>query len=505
MLRMDWGELSGHSPGGEARTDSSQSRRSTVETGESRWREGRQVIETVTEQMAMNEPAGSVIKAMPGGEADPLGFVKRAVWTERMLACLLQGGPQGGKWYSLHDKVFSDQALREGYRQVALNRGSPGVDRVTVAQFGARLDTEIVRVQESWRAGTFQPQAIRRQWIDKPGSQEQRPLGIPTVRDRMVQAALRVVLEPIFEMDFHPCSYGFRPNRGAKEALQAVSQSLQRGQLWVVDADLKGYFDSIPHGPLLRAVERRVTDRRLLHVLRQYLQAGIMEDGEVHEPTSGTPQGGVISPLLANIYLNEMDWLLAGEGHTMIRYADDFVVLCPTQESAEAALATLQRWTQAAGLTLHPAKTRLVNMHDDGSHFDFLGFRFKQHVNRRTGQPSILRLVRPKSEKKIYDRIRELTPRNRGVSLRRLIGELNPVLQGWFNYYRSTVANIMEELDKFVRRRLRAILARHKGWGGVGRTFRCHDTWTNEFFEDLGLLTLLKAHRAYRQSCRGTR
>lgn len=438
-------------------------------------------------------------KAVPAGDADPLWFAERQVWTAPMLEALRRGGPDGGRWYWLHDKVFSVRTLRVAYAQVLANGGAPGVDGVTVEAFGERLDDEIARLLAAWKADTFRPQAIRRTWIPKAGSDTKRPLGIPTVRDRVVQSALRLVLEPIFEMDFHANSHGFRPGRKAQDALTAVLSGINTGNIWVVDADLKGYFDSIPHGPLLKAVHRRVTDRRILGLIEQFLKAGIMEDERLTQPDAGTPQGGVISPLLANIYLNDLDHLLASKGWQMIRYADDFVIVCDSQTNAERALADVRTWTVHTGLVLHPTKTRIVDMGQPGNHIDFLGYRLQRHRDKHSGGTRILRLVRPTSLTKLSDAIRRRTTRTNGHSLSTIIDTLNLTLRGWFAYFRSAHRSIHQRIDKTVRRRLRAILAKRRGcpnWGGGYG----HNRWPNAYFAGHGLCSLAAAHDQYLQS-----
>lgn len=437
-------------------------------------------------------------------ETDPLWFVKRSVWTPRMLETLRQGGPKGGRWYWLHDKVFKRRILREAFALVAANDGAPGVDGVTVKAFGMRLEWEIDRILEAWQTGRFRPQTILRKWIPKPGSKEERPLGIPTVRDRVVQTALRMVLEPIFEMDFHPNSFGFRPGRKAQEAIAKVLKGLNAGKVWVVDADLKSYFDRIPHDRLLEAIKGRITDRRILALIEQYLKAGIMDKGVITEPGTGSPQGGVISPLLANLYLNALDHLMAKAGWYMIRYADDFVILCETQEEAQRALEVVQEWTREAGLTLHPDKTRLVDLGVHRNSIDFLGFRIQRHEDRKTGRGRFLRLVRPKSLAKLTEKIRGETCRTSGRSLSEIIRRLNRSLSGWFRYFRSAHESIHKRIDQTIHRRLRAILAKRRGcpnWGGG----RGHTCWPNSFFAGQGLFSLKEAHVQYIQSCGGTR
>jgi len=433
--------------------------------------------------------------ATPTGEADPYGWVERSVWTERMVGCLRQGGPEGGKWYSLHDKVFATKTLEAGFARVFANHGAPGVDGVTVEALEERLGNEIQRLQAAWKAGTYQPDAVKRVWIPKPGSTEQRPLGIPTVRDRVVQAALRLVLEPIFENDFCAHSYGFRPGRSAQQAAGAVLDHLKAGRLVVVDADLKAYFDSIPHERLLEAVRRRVTDGRVLDLIGLFLKAGVMEERRVITPETGTPQGGVISPLLANIYLDALDQRMAKAGRAMVRYADDFVILCRTTEEAAQALAEVQAWTAEAGLILHPTKTRTVDLGMPGAWFDFLGYRFKRY-DLPDGTLRILRLVRDKSLDRAKDAIRAATPRNAGDAMEVIILQVNRWARGWFGYFRSVHWTVHQALDGMLRRRLRSILSRRHGRVRWGRGL-AHQIWPNAYFDRLELFSLERAHDGY--------
>jgi RNA-directed DNA polymerase len=367
---------------------------------------------------------------------------------------------------------------------------------MTVKAFGNRLDEEITRLLVAWQAGTFRPQAIRHAWIPKPGTDEQRPLGIPTVRDRVVQAALVLVLEPIFEGTFSEHSHGFRPGRSSHGALKAVLGHLEAGRVWVVDADLKGYFDSIPHERLLAAVHRKVTDRRVLNLIGQFLKAGVVMGTELIEPEAGTPQGGVISPLLANIYLNDLDHLMVQTGMVMERYADDFVIHCRTREEAERAMATVQEWTARAGLTLHPSKTRLVDLGQPGAHLDFLGYRLQRHTDQM-GKDRILRLVRPKSLDRIREAIRTHTPRKSGASLAVQIAWLNPVLRGWFAYFRSVTQPTHAALDKMVRRRLRSMLCKRVGWSMPWERGEAQKRWPKAFFAEQGLFSLEAAHAQF--------
>ena len=281
------------------------------------------------------------------------GWVAPEVWTDRMLTALEQG-VRGGRWYTLMDKVVALPTLRAAFTRVKANRGAAGVDHVTVAMFEQRLDAQLATLSAGLRAGTYRPQAIRRCWIPKPGTRERRPLGIPTVRDRVVQTALRLVVEPIFDVGFAEHSYGFRPQRGAKDALRRVVTLLRAGYAHVVDADLQSYFDTIPHAALRAQVETKVCDGRVLALLDAFLHQPIFDGLAETMPEDGTPQGAVISPLLANLYLDPLDHAMAAAGFEMVRYADDFVVLCPSREAAERALSVVQQWVAANGLTLHP-------------------------------------------------------------------------------------------------------------------------------------------------------
>jgi RNA-directed DNA polymerase len=399
-----------------------------------------------------------------------------------MLAAL-EVGVKGGRWYSLMDKVHPETSLRAAFAHVARNRGAAGVDHVTVEAFAADLDGNVRRLSDHLRTGIYCPQAIRRHWIPKPGSKEQRPLGIPTVRDRVVQTALRAVLEPIFERDFAAHSYGFRPGRGCKDALRRVDDLLHSGHVYIVDADLKSYFDTIPHDRLLALVGQRVSDGSIVKLLEGFLSQGVLDGLDAWTPEQGTPQGAVISPLLSNIYLDPLDHLLASRGLEMVRYADDFVVLCRSAEQAAAALALVQQWTAQAGLVLHPQKTRLIDARTDA--FEFLGYRFERGH----------RWPRRKSLAKLADRIRAATPRTSGQSLERIIADLNPVLRGWFGYFKHCHRASFPPLDGFVRRRLRSVLRKRSKRKGNARGAD-HQRWPNAFFAEHGLFSLQLAHAA---------
>jgi RNA-directed DNA polymerase len=412
---------------------------------------------------------------------DRWSWVERSVWSERMLEAL-ENGVKGDQWYSLIDKVWKEDNLSAAWLKTTLNGGSCGVDGQSIRQFNMHLDRELKALQQELRADRYTPRPVRRCWIDKLGSKEKRPLGIPAVRDRIVQGAIRNVLEPIFEREFAEHSYGFRPGRGCKDALRRVDGLLESGHTWVVDADLKGYFDTIPHDPLLARVKERVSDGRLLALLEQYLKAGVMDGLKGWEPTEqGTPQGAVISPLLANLYLNPLDHLLAAQGYAMTRYADDFVVQCRDEAHAQRALELVVQWAQANGLTVHPDKTRIVDATQKGG-FDFLGYHFERD----------LKWPRQKSLDKFKDSLRNKTRRTQGRSLGEVIAGLNPVLRGWFEYFQHSHWTTFGPLDSWLRMRLRSILRKHRGGKGRGRG-QDHQRWPNRYFEKLGLFGLAKA------------
>jgi len=403
----------------------------------------------------------------------------------------LENGVKGGVWFSLMDKVEQPTSLRLAFTRVKANGGSAGVDHQTVAMYARNQEANLEQLSEQLRQGTYRPQAIRRVYIPKPGSAEKRPLGIPTVRDRVVQTALRQVLEPIFERDFAEHSYGFRPGRGCKDALRRVDALLNAGYGYVVDVDLKSYFDTIPHAELMKRVGTRIADGRVLRLIESFLTQGVMEEMETWTPTAGSPQGAVISPLLSNIYLDPLDHSMAQRGYEMVRYADDIVILCRSPEEADAALGHLRTWTTQAGLTLHPTKTRIADMQEPGG-FDFLGYHFERD---RRNPLRIMRWPREKSQRKLKDVLRERTPRLCGHSLLEIIAQLNRTLRGWFEYFQHTnVTTVFSRLDGWLRRRLRRILlkrhrrSRHSGLGNA------HQRWPNNYFAKLGLFSLTRAH-----------
>ena len=416
-------------------------------------------------------------------------WVEPSVWTDRMLTALEQG-VKGGQWYSLADKVYRTGNLLSAFWKIRANGGKPGVDHETVQNFEEDLETNLEKLTEELKEERYQPRAIRRAWIPKPGSKEKRPLGIPTVRDRVTQAAIRHVLEPIFEKDFAEQSYGFRPNRGCKDALRRVDELLKKGHHWVVDADLKKYFDTIPHEKLMKRVEEKIADGPVLGWIRKFLKQEIMETAETWTPEEGTPQGAVLSPLLSNIYLNPLDHLMVEKGYEMVRYADDFVVLCRSNEEAQRALEEVRGWVNEAGLTLHPEKTRIVDARERGG-FDFLGYHFERGY----------KWPREKSLTKLKDTIRGKTRRNNGHSLEEIIGDVNRTTMGWFEYFKHSHWTTFERIDGWIRMRLRSILRRRQKRRGCGRGLD-HQRWPNRLFEAQGLFSMATAQKANYQSSR---
>jgi RNA-directed DNA polymerase len=413
----------------------------------------------------------------------PWGWVERAVWTESMLTRLTSGESADRVWFTLVDKTYAPANLQSAFMKVWRNGGSAGADQQTVEHLAQHAAEELSRLAAQLRAGTYAPQPVRRAWIAKPGSQEQRPLGIPAVRDRIVQGALRHVLEPIFETEFAEQSYGFRPGRGAKDALRRVDTLLKAGHVWVVDADLKSYFDTIPQDRLLARIKTRVADGRVLARVESFLRAGVLEESKGWKPTDcGTPQGGVISPLLANLYLDPLDHQMAATGWEMVRYADDFVILCRSEAEAQAALAAVRAWVSAAGLTLHPEKTQVVDATQRGG-FDFLGYHFERGM----------KWPREKSLKKLKERVRAKTLRTDGRSLRAIVADVNGTLRGWYGYFQHSKANVFATVDGYVRRRLRSLLEKRRGHArqGLGAA---HQRWPNEWFARRGLLSLAAEH-----------
>ena len=431
------------------------------------------------------KPATVPFAATPAGEPPSIRtWANWNVWTERMLTTLEQGKVRGGRWHTLIDKVYDRGNMQSALFSVASNRGAAGVDRQSVQNFIDQSEEELQRLSDALQNDAYTPQAVRRVWIPKPGGTEKRPLGIPTVRDRVAQTALLHVIEPIFDVTFADHSYGFRRGRGCHHALERVESLLEAGYVFVVDADLKSYFDTIPGDRLMARVRERISDSRILRMIEMFLEQGVMDGLKEWTPEAGTPQGAVISPLLANIYLNPLDHMLSGSGFQMVRYADDFVILCRTPEEAEQALELVGTWVADNGLTLHPAKTKIVDNRTEG--FDFLGYHFRGK----------LRLPRTKSLKKLKDAVRAKTRRTHGDDLQTTCASLNRTLRGWFIYFRHCHWTVFHDLDAWIRMRLRSILRKRQGRRGRGRG-QDHHRWPNSHFAELGLYSLSAAHARF--------
>ena len=407
-----------------------------------------------------------------------------------MLTTLLDNKVRGGKWHALIDKVYAELNLFTAALKVTGKKKAAGVDGQSCEEFEEHLLVETRQLAEQIKDQTYRPSAVRRVHIPKPGRpNETRPLGIPTVRDRVVQRAIVNVIEPILDHQFHERSFGFRHERGAHDALRIVEQKLQAGYVYVVDADLKGYFDTIPKDHLLTLVKEHISDSRMLKLIKLFLDQNIMEELREWTPIAGVPQGAVLSPVLSNLYLNPLDHAMSDNGFEMVRYADDFVVLCRSEFEAEVALQMITEWVEAAGLTLHPTKTKIVDSRVES--FAFLGYSFRGDK------------IYPRRESlaKMKARIKELTPRKRPGSMKVIAAELNSVLRGWFGYFRHCRWTIFKDLDEKIRSRLRRLLLkRHKNNPEhLSRTHR----WPNDFFTKAGLYSLREAHFRFDQSVAG--
>jgi RNA-directed DNA polymerase len=416
------------------------------------------------------------------------------------------------KWYSLADKVWNPETMRKAWERVKVNKGKHGVDGVTIEVFGNELEANLRELHEELKGKTYRPQPVRRVYIPKADGR-QRPLGIPTVRDRVVQQAVRIVIEPIFEAKFLPCSYGFRPGRGAHDAIDQVTDTLNQGFQYVVDCDVVGYFDHIPHDRLIDAVAEEISDGTILRWIRMFLESGVMESGVWCETEEGTPQGGVISPLLANIYLHPLDEEMTRRGHRMVRYADDFIILCGSRRAAERVMEHVKVQLRQMGLTVHPEKSKVRSLEEG---FTFLSYYFFPRGRR----PS------DRALNKFKDRVREITRRNQTVPIQSVAKELTQYIRGWGVYFGYGQVKVrFGSLDQWIRRRMRAVQLRswrhvgklhhalkRKGWKqeeliGLSmmrwRSSKCpmvHAALDNQWAKEAGLISLVEIHRKVNQS-----
>ena len=422
---------------------------------------------------------------------DPIDKVRRL---QRKLFTAAKCNRQR-RFHALYDRIFRGDVLREAWNRVRANRGAAGIDGETLAAIEASgVDSFLEEIQQQLKDGKYRPSPVRRQYIPKPDGRK-RPLGIPTVKDRVVQQAAKLVLEPIFEADFQPCSYGFRPKRSATQAKEEIRLTGGRGHRWVVDVDVEGFFDAIDQELLLDRVAKRICDRRVLKLLRQWLKAGVLEEGRVRKATTGTPQGGVISPLLANIYLDAFDETWTRDwGHLgkLVRYADDLVVLCRSESQAREALSRIRELMGALRLTLHPQKTKLVELGIGKEGFDFLGCHFRIVRSHYRGKCYLFRWPSHRAMNAIREKVRSLTGRRRWAGMkdiRDVIAVLNPVLRGWCNYFRTgNASRHFNSLDRFLASRLVRLIGQREGWRR--RPFYARDWPHTRFVDDFGLFQL---------------
>jgi len=422
-----------------------------------------------------------------------LKWSRYPAWTEAMRRVLEERRDPKHKWHSLIDRMYREDLLQSGWERLNARvsgkkrRRGAGVDGETVEQFSKRAEEAIPKLAEELREGRYRPQPARRHWIPKGGKRRGRPLGLLCIRDKVVEETLKGLIEPIFEREFLEGSHGFRPGRSTDTACRQLEGELEEGRVWVVDADIRSCFDEIDHEKLLDEVNRRVSDGKILKLIRSFLQAGILEEMKVRYETTGTPQGGILSPLLANIFLHALDERMQARGYTWVRYADDFVILCRTEEEAQAALKWLRSVLAEMGLALSESKTRSVHLEDG---FDFLGWHYRGSQ----------RWPREKSVKRLKAQLREKTRRNRPDPMERICQEVASPLRGWYVYYREgNSAAVMGKVSSWVRRRLRSILHRRRKGRGIGKQ-HLNFKWTKAHFEAWGFFDMSTQLYSYRYS-----
>jgi len=409
-------------------------------------------------------------------------FAEPSVWNAQMLAAL-DNGVKGGKWFSLIDKTFRVANLKASWKKVSSRKSSPGTDGVTISQFEGRLEQELKYMQSKLRSGEYMPGLIKRINIPKSDGKS-RPLGIPTLRDRVIQGAVKNVLEPIFEKEFCKSSFGFRPGLGCKDALRKVESLLKSGYNWVLDADIRGFFDAIDHEILIQKVQRKISDGKLIELITKYLKQGILEGTSSWSPEKGTPQGAVLSPLLANIYLHDMDMLMENMGFNIVRYADDFVILCRSEYEAKIALKYVEEYMNTHKLKLHDTKTKIIDARDTEG-FDFLGYNFSKGTKKWPSKKSL---------KKFKNSVRWYTKRKTRYSMKMIIERLTPLLRGWFEYFKHCHKYLFAICDSWIRRRLRSVLLGFNKKGVAHGGFE-NMRWPNAYFAKMNLFSLEEAHK----------